>query len=93
MYAVIQKTKTVNQPSSSNLSTKSHHDHKHDTEDVDSMYNETIFTVSTSLPQQNISNYDTMENILDNLFIIIQRSINLHRLHQALMSVNLYTTT
>jgi hypothetical protein len=29
------------------------------------MYNEAIFTVSTSLPQQNISNYDTMENILD----------------------------
>ena len=66
MYAVIQKTKTVNQLSSSNLSTKSQHDHKHNTEDVDSMYNETIFTVSTSLPQQNISNYDTMENILDN---------------------------
>ena len=65
MYAVIQKNKTVNQLSSSNLSTKSQHDHKHDTEDVDSMYNEAIFTVSTSLPQQNISNYDTMENILD----------------------------
>ena len=66
MYAVIQKNKTVNQLSSSNISTKSQHDHKHDTEDVDSMYNEAIFTVSTSLPQQNISNYDTMENILDN---------------------------
>ena len=66
MYAVIQENKTVNQPSSSNLSTKSQHDHKQNTEEVESMYNEAIFTVSTSLPQQNISNYDTMENILDN---------------------------
>jgi hypothetical protein len=55
MYDVIQKNKTVNQLSSSNLSTKSHHDHKHDTEDVDRMYSEAIFTVSTSLPHDHVT--------------------------------------
>lgn len=65
MYDVIQNNKTINQPFSSSLSTKSHPHDNHNTEDVESMYNEAIFTVSTSLPQQNIGNYDTTENIFD----------------------------